>query len=67
MAHFHLSNGARMERLDWLADTSPRGIARSCGLMINYLYEVDDIAGNHESYAGAGEIPASSRVRALLR
>ena len=67
VAHFHLSNGARMERLDWLADTSPRGIARSCGLMINYLYEVDDIAGNHESYTGAGEIPASSRVRALLR
>ena len=67
VAHFHLSNGARMERLNWLADTSPRGIARSCGLMMNYLYEVDDIAGNHESYTGAGEIPASSRFRALLR
>ncbi len=67
VAHFHLSNGARMERVNWLADTSPRGIARSCGLMINYLYEVDYIAGNHESYTGAGEIPASSRFRALLR
>ena len=67
VAHFHLSNGARMERMNWLADTSPKGIAQSCGLMINYLYSVDHIAGNHESYTGAGEIPASSRFRALLR
>ncbi len=67
VAHFHLSNGARMERVNWLADSSAKGIAQSCGLMINYLYEVDYIAGNHESYTGAGEIPASSRFRALLR
>ncbi len=67
VAHFHLSNGARMERVNWLADTSPKGLAQSAGLMINYLYEVDDIAGNHESYSGAGEIPASPRFRALLR
>ena len=67
VAHFHLSNGARMERVNWLADTSPKGLVQSCGLMINYLYEVDHIAGNHESYTGAGEIPASSRFRALLR
>ncbi len=67
VAHFHLSNGARMERLNWLADTSARGLAQSAGMMINYLYDIDDIAGNHEAYTGAGEIPASSRFRALLK
>ena len=67
VAHFHLSNGARMERMNWLADISPKGLAQSAGLMVNYLYEVDEIPRNHEAYSGAGEIPASSRFRALLR
>ena len=67
VAHFHLSNGARMERLNWLADRSAKGLAQSAGLMINYLYAVDDIPANHEAYSGEGEIPASSRFRALLR
>ena len=67
VAHFHLSNGARMERLNWLADRSAKGLAQSAGLMINYLYSVDDIAANHEAYTGEGEIPASPRFRALLR
>ncbi len=67
VAHFHLSNGARMERLNWLADRSAKGLAQSAGLMINYLYAVDDIPANHEAYAGEGEIPASSKFRALLR
>ena len=67
VAHFHLSNGARMERVNWLADISPRGLAQSAGLMVNYLYEADEIPRNHEAYTGAGEIPASSRFRALLR
>ena len=67
VAHFHLSNGARMERIDWLADTSAKGLAQSVGLMVNYLYDADDIPANHEAYTGAGEIPSSSRFRALLR
>lgn len=67
VAHFHLSNGARMERINWLADISPKGLAQSAGLMVNYLYEADEIPRNHEAYTGAGEIPASSRFRALLR
>ena len=67
VAHFHLSNGARMERINWLADTSSKGLAQSAGLMVNYLYDADHIPANHESYTGAGEIPSSSRFRALLR
>lgn len=67
VAHFHLSNGARIERVQWLADTSPNGLARSAGVMVNYLYKLDDIEANHESYSGDGEIAASPAVRALAR
>ena len=66
VAHFHLSNGARVERLNWLADRSPRGLKQSAGLMVNYLYRLDQIAENHETYASSGEVPASSTVRNLL-
>lgn len=67
VAHFHLSNGARIERVQWLADTSPNGLARSAGVMVNYLYKLDDIEANHESYSGEGDIAASPAIRALLR
>jgi len=66
VAHFHLSNGARIERIDWLADTSPRGLAQSAGLMVNYLYKLEDIERNHESYTGKGEVTAGPAVKKLL-
>jgi malonyl-CoA decarboxylase len=67
VAHFHLSNGARVERLNWLGDTSDNGLAQSGGIMVNYRYELDEIEANHEAYKGAGEIRTSSTVRSLLR
>jgi malonyl-CoA decarboxylase len=67
VAHFHLSNGARMERLNWLADVSPRGIRQSAGIMINYLYRLPDIEQNHEAYAGEGRVTASSALSRLLK
>ncbi|MDP6572510.1 MAG: malonyl-CoA decarboxylase [Rhodospirillales bacterium] len=67
VAHFHLSNGARMERLNWRGDRSPKGMAQSAGIMINYLYKLDDIGENHEAYTSEGEIVASSAVRGLLK
>ncbi len=65
VAHFHLTNGARMERLNWLADRSPKGLAQSLGLMINYRYRLGEIDANHEAYTGEGRIIASSSVRSL--
>ncbi len=65
VAHFHLSNGARMERLNWLANVSEAGRAQSAGVMINYLYRSDMIEANHEAYKGEGRIAMSSAVRAL--
>lgn len=67
VAHFHLSNGARLERLNWLADTSSRGLANSAGIMVNYLYALDRIEDNHYTYATQHRIDASNAVRALLR
>ena len=67
VAHFHLTNGARVERLNWLADSSSKGLRESAGMMVNYLYKPNEIERNHESYSGEGKVAASSRVRRLLK
>ena len=67
VAHFHLSNGARLERLNWMADTSRRGMSQSAGMMVNYLYKLDEIDANHEGYVGEGNIAVSTNVRNLSR
>jgi len=67
VAHFHLSNGARVERLNWLGDPSPRGMAQSAGMMVNYLYDTRRIEDNHEAYHGRGRIVASSSAKGLLK
>jgi malonyl-CoA decarboxylase len=67
VAHFHLTNGARIERLDWQGDLSEKGLQQSAGIMVNYLYRLDHIEANHEAYRGEGKVAASSAVRHLLR
>jgi malonyl-CoA decarboxylase len=67
VARFHLGNGARLERIDWLGDTSKKGLAQSAGLMVNYLYVLKDIEKNHEAYANDGEVVAANAIRKLLR
>jgi malonyl-CoA decarboxylase len=67
VARFHLGNGARLERINWLADTSPRGVKQAGGLMVNYLYKLDDIEENHEAYAREGRVVVSDAVKRLLR
>ena len=67
VAHFHLSNGARVERLNWLGDVSPKGLQQSAGIMVNYLYRLGDIETNHEAYRGEGRVAAASAVRGLTR
>ncbi|SDN66873.1 malonyl-CoA decarboxylase [Afipia sp. GAS231] len=67
VARFHIGNGARLEKIDWLGDLSPKGLRESAGIMVNYLYRLDDIEKNHEAYANQGEIAASSAVKKLLK
>lgn len=66
VAHFHLSNGARVESINWLGDMSPKGFEQSAGIMVNYLYDKTLIEQNHEAYVNGSEIPASSAVRNLI-
>src|SRR5438874_2495796 len=58
VAHFHLGNGAIVERLNWLADTSANGLRQSYAMMVNYRYKLADVDANHEAYAG-GRVVAS--------
>jgi len=67
VAHFHLTNGARVERINWLGDRSAQGLARSAGMMVNYRYKLEEIERNHEAYRGEGRVTAASSVRKLLR
>ncbi|MCR0980453.1 malonyl-CoA decarboxylase [Roseomonas populi] len=66
VARFHLGNGARLERINWLGNTAPRGMKESYGLMVNYLYERDEIERNHEAFARGGTVVRSGAVDALL-
>ncbi|MGG7576594.1 malonyl-CoA decarboxylase [Rhizobium sp. Nf11,1] len=66
VARFHLGNGARLERLNFLGDRSPKAIQQAHGLMVNYLYKLDDIVANHEALAQRGEVIASPAVKNLL-
>ena len=61
VARFHLANGARLERLNWMGDPSKAGIRRSLGLMVNYVYRLADVERNHETYARHGKVVAAPR------
>lgn len=65
VARFHLGNGARLERINWLADTSSKGLAESHGLMVNYAYDPARIEQNHELYV-EGELVHARAVERLL-
>jgi malonyl-CoA decarboxylase len=67
VSRFHLGNGARIERINWLADTSAKGFQQSFGLMVNYLYDPEEIENNVEAYSNDGRIAASASVRRLAR
>ena len=67
VARFHLGNGARLERINWLGDTSDNGIARSAGLMVNYVYRLDEVERNHELFMNDNRVIASREVEHLAR
>lgn len=63
VARFHLRNGARLERINMLADNSAKALKQSHGLMVNYLYRLDEVEANHEAFVERGEVVASSSIR----
>jgi malonyl-CoA decarboxylase len=62
VARFHLSNGARLERLNWGGDVSKAGLARSYGFTANYLYRLAEVERNHESFATENAVVASRKI-----
>lgn len=66
VANFHLTNGARLERINWLGDTSEKGFKQAAGIMVNYLYKLSDIEENHENYISEDKFNASRTVKQLL-
>ncbi len=67
VSRFHLGNGARIERINYLADTSPNGLKQSFGLMVNYLYDPDAIEANVEAFSREGIVATSGAVRRAAR
>jgi malonyl-CoA decarboxylase len=67
VARFHLGNGARLERINWLGNIERRAIQESFGIMVNYLYDHDSIEANHEAFVHDGTIVRSSDVDAMLK
>jgi len=67
VAHFHLTNGARVKQINWAANLSDKGVKESFGMMVNYLYDLPSIEKHHEAYRSSGEIAASSVVKKLAR
>jgi malonyl-CoA decarboxylase len=65
VARFHLGNGARLERINWLGNTASRGMRESLGVMVNYLYDPASIAANHEAFVNTGRVARAAEVDAL--
>jgi len=67
VARFHLRNGARLERINWLGDISSVGMHRSAGIMVNYFYRLADLEKNHETYTRDYHIVAASEIESLAK
>jgi malonyl-CoA decarboxylase len=67
VARFHLGNGARLEQLNFAGDLSEKGLQQSHGLMVNYLYALDEIESNHETFAEKGTVVAAPAIRKLAK
>jgi malonyl-CoA decarboxylase len=67
VARFHLGNGARLERLNWAGDTSPKGLEQGWGLLVNYLYDPAELERNHEAFVNAGRVATSRAVARQLK
>jgi malonyl-CoA decarboxylase len=67
VSRFHLRNGARLERINWLGDTSAKGIQESAGLLVNYVYDRKSVTKNHERYIYDNEVVTSSGVAQLAK
>lgn len=66
VARFHLRNGARLERINWLGDVSANGLRQSHGILVNYVYDESEVSENHEAYVHEGRVAHSEDIARLL-
>ena len=62
VARFHVGNGAILERINFLSDTSEKGLEQSLGFMVNYLYNLEEVEINHEKYVVDKKINTSKSL-----
>lgn len=67
VARFHLGNGALIHDIHLGADRSPNGFRQSCGAMVNYLYDLDQIDSNIERHTTTGTVAHARPLAALLK
>lgn len=67
VANFHMTNGAYLKQINWMADNSEKGIGQSAGIMVNYYYDLDNIAQSHELYISEGKIKISKDIKTWLQ
>jgi len=65
VAKFHLNNGAILERVNWAADLSSKGLKQSFGLMVNYRYDLDKVEENHEKFLSGQTVSSKDILRIL--
>ena len=65
VAKFHLGNGARLQRINWAGDLSKNGLRQSCGMMVNYLYDLAKVEEYHERFR-AGDVVHAPAVARLV-
>ncbi|KAK8501962.1 hypothetical protein V6N12_019698 [Hibiscus sabdariffa] len=63
VANFHLQNGAMVQRINWMADRSEKGLSQSAGIMVNYVYRTENIEEYAQSYFSKGHIHSSDEVK----
>ncbi len=66
VARFHLGNGASLEQINFLGDSSSNGIKLSGGLMVNYLYDLEKVEQNHETFVSEKKINISKNAKNSL-
>ncbi|KAG6493740.1 hypothetical protein ZIOFF_048741 [Zingiber officinale] len=67
VANFHLQNGSMIERINWMADQSIKGIEQSGGIMVNYVYRLDKIDEYAQAYLNTGHVHASCSLHQYLQ
>ena len=66
VTRFHLRNGAMINDIVVNADVSEAGFKRSFGVMVNYLYELNNIEKNHEEFVNKKQIIYSNKLKQFL-